>query len=150
MRKYHLAEINIASPLHDRAAPEFAGFLNAIEAVNAFAEASPGFVWRLKEDNESGATGLDPYGDGTLINISVWNSLESLKQFTYQTGHAAYLRRWKEWFRKLDRPHLALWWVPEGHEPDVEEAMERLEIFRQLGPGPDAFSFSRPFAAPEG
>ena len=150
MGSYHLAQINIALPLDTMDSDRMAGFANALEAVNAFAEASPGFVWRLKDEDGPGATGFDPYGDGTLINMSVWENLETLRAFVYRTGHATFLRRKAEWFPKPASAHMALWWVPVGHVPPVEEGVQRLEIIDRLGPTAKAFTFGRPFPSPDG
>ncbi len=145
---YQLAQINIARPLYPLDGMRMVDFANALAAVNAFAEASSGFIWRLQDENGPGATGYDPYGDGTLINISVWQDINSLKAFVYQTGHAAFLRRKAEWFPKPATAHMALWWVQAGHEPAVEEALGKLQMIDRLGPTPDAFTFGKNFPAP--
>jgi hypothetical protein len=46
--------------------------------------------------------------------------------------------------------HQALWWVPVGHRPSVAEAMERIALVREHGPGPEAFTFRTTFPAPVG
>ena len=145
MRRYHLAQINIAKPLYPMDSEGMAGFANALEAVNAFAEASPGFVWRLKDEDGPGATGFDPYGDGTLINMSVWETLESLQSFVYRTGHASFLRRKAEWFPKPAKAHMALWWVPAGEVPTVEEGVAKLALIEKHGATQEAFTFGRSF-----
>jgi heme-degrading monooxygenase HmoA len=148
-RKYHLAQINIArarAPLDD---PLLADFIAALDEINALADGSPGFVWRLQ--TEAGdATALRPFDDERIIvNLSVWESLEDLKTFTYRGAHADVMRRRSEWFEKFEGFYLALWWINAGHLPTVEEAQERLEYLNQHGASERAFTFQQPFVAPE-
>jgi len=128
--------------------PGMADFVANLERINALAEGSPGFVWRLKTD-DGDATALRPLGDDMLVNLSVWNDVESLNHYVYKTAHVEILRRRKEWFERMDMPSYVLWWVPKGHRPDVVEAIARLEALRTNGPTPQAFSFREGFAAPD-
>jgi hypothetical protein len=145
-----LAQVNVArlvAPMDD---PRTRGFAEALEPVNALAEASPGFVWRL-QDEGGDATAIQVFDDPMIIvNLSVWESLESLGAFVYRSGHADYLRRRREWFHKMDEAYTTLWWVPAGHEPSPLEARERLEHLRAHGPTEQAFTFRVPFPAPGG
>ncbi|MFC4565674.1 DUF3291 domain-containing protein [Nocardiopsis mangrovi] len=150
---YHLAQVNIGTFIHPLDDPRTAGFADMLAPVNALAEASPGFVWRLVGDGGTDATSLRPYGDGapdTLINLSVWESMESLWEFTYRTEHIDLLRRRREWFVHMKEVHAALWWVPAGHLPTVGEAVERLALLRGGGPTAEAFTFRDAFPPPEG
>ena len=108
--------------------------------MNALAEASDGFVWRLQ--SEAGdATSFSIYGESSyLVNMSVWDSLESLLQFVRSKGHMAIMKRRREWFEPPDQPNLVLWWVRDGHHPTIEEAAERLTHLREHGSSPHAFS----------
>ena len=143
---YHLAEINIARMLDEIDSPIMAEFAANLERINALAEQSPGFVWRLKTD-AGDATSIRVYEDRYLIvNLSVWESLEALREFTYYSAHTDYFRRRREWFEKLDIPALALWWVPAGHVPSVEEAKTKLELMAQRGATPQAFTFKERFS----
>lgn len=146
MTQYHLAQINIArlkAPLDD---PLMQDFVAGLEPINALADAAPGFVWRL-QDGSGDATSLRPYPDDYLIvNMSVWNSVESLRQFTYKTAHVAYVRQRKLWFEKLDQPIYALWWLPAGQIPTVAEGKTRLEHLLQHGDSPTAFTFGKIFS----
>ena len=128
--------------------PELAGFMNALDEVNALADESPGFVWRFQ--NEDGnATSERPYDDDmVLINLGTWSSVEALSDYVYRTAHAEYLRRRREWFERIDEPLIVLWWVPAGHRPTVEEGVERLEHLREHGPGTHAFTFRQRVDAP--
>ncbi len=150
MTEYHVAQINIGRALAPPDDPLLAGFMSRLDEINALADASPGFVWRLQSDSGN-ATDIQAFADPRmLINLSVWDSLESLFDFVYRSGHAAVLARRREWFEQPTRPHLALWWVPAGHLPSVEEAVARLDHLERRGPTPEAFTFKKRFAAPSG
>ncbi len=145
---YHIAQLNIARarvPLDD---PLLADFMAQLDAVNAMAEASPGFVWRLKTDSGN-ATDIRAYDDPRMIvNMSIWDSIEALFAFTYKTAHTKVMNRRKEWFEPLAGPHLVLWWIPVGAEPTVVEAQQRLEYLAHHGPTATAFTFKVRFAPP--
>jgi Domain of unknown function (DUF3291) len=143
---WHLAQINIGrlrAPIDD---PLIAEFRDALQDVNALAERSPGFVWRLQTE-EGDATALHPTGDELVIpNMSVWESIEELADFVFRSAHTPFLRRRREWFERYGSAYVALWWVPARHIPTLEEGLERLAIIEEQGPTPDAFTFVRPFA----
>lgn len=150
MPRYHLAQVNIGrfrGPI-DSAVME--GFRTQLDPINALADASPGFVWRLQTE-DGNATAIRPYDDDALmaINMSVWESLEALQGFVYRSGHVRTLRDRKQWFEPIDGPILALWWIPAGHIPTVAEARERLRHLAEHGPTPHAFTFRTPFPAPD-
>ena len=145
--RWHVAQLNIGRMVAPIAAPEVADFVANLEPINALADRSPGFVWRLQTE-EGNATSVHAFDDELLLlNMSVWESIEALRAFTYTTAHTAVLRRRAEWFERLAEAHLVLWWVPAGHLPSVNEAIERLERLRRDGPTPAAFTFRAPFAA---
>ena len=147
--KHHLAQVNIArmrAPLDD---PLMADFVANLDRINAVADDAPGFVWRLQTD-EGDATALRVFDDAYLIiNMSVWVSIEALFEYAYASDHVEVFRRRGEWFSKLDTPHMALWWVPAGHTPTVEEAKVRLEYLLTEGPTPEAFTFKKRFTPDE-
>jgi hypothetical protein len=147
MAGFQLAQFNIALPREPLDAPLLADFVAALQPVNAAADASPGFVWRLQTE-EGDATGVRAFGDGRLIvNMSVWESLEDLRAFVYgQRAHLDALRRRREWFERLGDSAVVLWWVDAGHRPSVAEAEERLATLREHGPTPRAFTFRQSFA----
>lgn len=149
MAKFHLAQINIArlvAPIDD---PQIKDFSQAIAAINLLAESSDGFIWRLK-DETGNATAIQAFSDPQMIvNMSVWESLEALQHYAYQSGHAQYVRRRREWFEPMSAPHLAMWWVPVGHTPTLEEAKQRLAHIEQHGETAFAFTFKNLFPAPE-
>ena len=152
MALYHLAQVNIGRLRAAVDDPIMSGFKNQLEPINALADSSPGFVWRLQ--TESGdATAIKPYPDDALmaINMSVWESLEALQLFVYKSAHLSPLRDRKQWFEPLEGPILALWWIPGGHIPTVAEALARLDHLKQHGPtAAHAFTFRAPFPSPAG
>lgn len=141
----HIAEINVAKLLHPLDHPRVADFVNNLDAVNALAEASEGFVWRLK-DESGNATQIAAYDDPLIIvNMSVWTSTEALYEFAYRTMHRRFVQRRKEWFGLFGGAYLALWWVEEGHRPDVAEGRRRLAHLERFGPTAYAFNFRKLF-----
>jgi len=149
MSQYFIAEINIAKmkgvDIND---PIMKEFVENLDAVNQIAEKSEGFVWRLKDENNN-ATSLNPYNDETIIiNVSVWKSIETLENFMYRTFHSDFLKRRKEWFLTYGSAHTAMWWIPEGHIPTMQEAVEKLSFLQTNGPSPNSFDFRHKFPAP--
>ncbi|MFV3074191.1 DUF3291 domain-containing protein [Niveispirillum fermenti] len=146
---HHLAQVNIARLLYPIDSPQLLGFTSRLDAVNALAEAAPGFVWRLVGDGND-ATSLRPFPDPELIiNMSVWENVDALFDFTYrQADHTAVMRGRRDWFARPDRAHMALWWVPAGQVPTLADARERLDHLEGHGPTPFAFTFKQRFAAP--
>ena len=150
MTRYHLAQVNIGrlrAPIDD---PIMEGFRTQLDPINALADSTPGFVWRL-QTGDGNATAIRPYADDDrmAINMSVWQSLDALQQYVYKSAHVGPLRDRKQWFEPIDGPILALWWVPAGHIPTVAEAKDRLALLRQHGPSPAAFTFRKPFPPPD-
>ena len=148
MPTYHLAQINIARMLAPMDNAVMADFVAQLQPINALADSSPGFVWRLQ--TESGdATSIRIYDDDMIaVNMSVWESVESLREFAYKSAHAGVMRDRKKWFEKFDGPYFALWWIPAGHIPTTQEAKERLEYLQEHGDSPYAFSFKNVFPMP--
>ena len=124
-----------------------AGFYAELDRINKIADEWPGFVWRLVDDSGADATSLRPFGGDIMVNLSVWESLETLREFTFRSGHLDILRRRREWFRPFGDAYAVMWWVPAGHIPTVEEAGERLDLLRREGPTARAFTFRYPFPA---
>jgi hypothetical protein len=150
MSKYHIAQINIARMLAPIDDPVMEEFVAQLESINALADASPGFVWRLQTE-EGDATSLKVYDDDMIIvNMSVWESVESLREYAYKSAHSKVMRDRKRWFEKFDGPYYALWWVSAGHVPATEEGRERLEYLREHGGTSYSFSFKTIFPVPEG
>ncbi|MFF3002323.1 DUF3291 domain-containing protein [Kitasatospora sp. NPDC057940] len=142
MTSHHLAQFNVATLRHPVDDPRIAPFVDLVSPVNAAADTAPGFVWRLAADGRDDASALRPAGEDVIVNMSVWESREALWEFTYRSGHLEAMRRRREWFERNVEAHLVLWWVPAGHLPDVDEALERLADLRANGPSPRAFTFN--------
>lgn len=142
--QFHLAQLNVATFLTSRDAPDVVDFVGALDEINALAERSEGFVWRL-QDEAGDAMSFNPYGDGTIVNMSIWRDVESLFAFTYKTAHTKIMARRKEWFHMPAESHFVLWWVPAGHIPEIEEAADRLDALRRDGASPLAFTFKQAF-----
>lgn len=142
---YDLAQLNIAKMLAPIDDPVMKDFVANLERINAMAESTPGFVWRLagEEDNATALRVFDQ--NDIIINMSVWKDKESLFGFTYNSGHVAIMKRKKEWFSHMKEMHMVLWFVPHGHEPTPEEAKQRLAYVREHGDTPYAFSFKSKF-----
>lgn len=148
MTSYHLAQINVARLKAPIDAPETADFTNNLDRINALAESSSGFVWRLTGEGND-ATDLAAFDDPLIItNMSVWESPAALGAFVYRSGHVEIMRRRTEWFESMD-VFMALWWVPVGHEPTVAEGIAKLALLEREGPSPDVFTFRTPHPAPD-
>jgi hypothetical protein len=146
--RHHLAQVNIALPVEPLTSPRLAGFVAALDEINALADAAPGFVWRLRTE-DGDATAVRGFGDDRLIiNMSVWTSLDALADYVYRGGHVEVMRRRREWFVPLREAYQALWWVPAGHRPTVAEAERQVAHLRAHGPSGYAFTFRAPFPAP--
>ena len=147
MSAYHLAQLNIAWMKTPLESPEMADFVANLERINALAEGSPGYVWRL-QDEAGDATAIRPFGDEVLVNMSLWQDVQSLGDYVYKSAHTEMLKRRREWFERVEQAHQVLWWVPAGHRPSVVEASERLAHLREYGATAQAFTFRHAFAAP--
>jgi hypothetical protein len=146
-RGSHLAQLNVGRLVADPGDPRVAPFLEAIERVNAVGKRARGFVWMMEGSGEPGAgpgnTDLHLDGDPRAIaNLTVWQDVASLEAFVWQSVHRRFYERRTEWFRTLAESHLVFWWVPEGHRPDMEEALDRLDLLRRVGPTPEAFGWA--------
>lgn len=141
-RPCHIAQVNIARALAPLDDPQMAGFVARLDDINSLADASPGFVWRLKTE-EGNATALRPYDDDRIVvNLSVWKTPEDLQHFVYRSAHAEVMRQRKAWFERFGDVHMALWWIEPGHIPTISEAKERLLYLQLYGETKFAFSFA--------
>ncbi len=142
----HVAQINVARFRLPRDHPANQGFMDALDHVNAMADASDGFVWRLVGDGDgdgNDATDIEavPGDPNVLINMSVWRDVAALEAFAYrQPDHRKVLARRADWFDEV-APSFALWWVPVGHIPTVQEGLDRLAQLGREGPGDEVFTF---------
>lgn len=148
MSNYHLAQLNVAVAKAPLDSPVMADFVGNLDRINALAEASPGFVWRLQTE-EGNATSLRPFGENLLVNLSVWQDVDSLRKFAFKSAHVEIMRRRSEWFERMEAAYLVLWWVPQRHVPTLAEARARLDFLRERGPTAEAFTFRQAFPPPD-
>jgi len=141
----HVAQINLGTMVAAVDDPRVAEFMDALDEVNALADRAPGFVWRLQDDNGN-ATSIQLFDDPlALVNMSVWESVDALRDYVYRSRHVEFFRRRAEWFTAAGK-RVALWWVPVGTVPDVRDGVRRVEFLERHGPSPYAFAFARPTA----
>ncbi|MEQ8675589.1 MAG: DUF3291 domain-containing protein [Aggregatilineales bacterium] len=149
MTVYHLAQLNHARMIAPTDDPRVADFMNALDEINALAEVSAGFVWRLVGEGNN-ATDIHFFEDPQLlVNMSVWESVESLYKYAYKSKHADYFARRREWFTRPEKPSPVLWWVPAKHTPTLAEALARVDHLAEHGPTPHAFNFKKTFTVEE-
>jgi hypothetical protein len=149
MSDWQLAQINVARLVAPEGDPLVQPFFDALQRVNAIAEASPGFVWRLADDGGLSATAIQATADPLLlINMSVWQDAESLFGYVYRSGHTPEMGRRREWFERFDGAYMALWWIPAGSVPTINDGLSRLWHLDRFGPMPHAFTFKLRFPPP--
>ena len=149
MSDYQIAQLNVGIIKGPMDSPIMSEFAANLERINALADSSSGFVWRLQSE-EGDATSIRPFeNENLLVNMSVWRDVESLSRFVYNTAHVELMRRRREWFERMSDAFLVLWWVPKGHRPSVAEAIAKLEALRANGPTATAFTFRQAFPPPD-
>jgi hypothetical protein len=150
MSEWYLAQVNMSRLVAPKGDPRVQPFFDALARVNALADSSPGFIWRLQDEEGAGATGIratiDPL---VVINISVWQDAESLFEFVYRSAHTPVMARRRDWFERPQGAYVALWWVPAGAIPTVNDGLSRLWHLDRYGPTPLAFTFKARFPAPD-
>ena len=149
MTGWHIAQLNIARaqfPLDD---PRIGEFVARLDEINALADGSPGFVWRLQSDSGN-ATDIQATDDPQLIvNLSVWQGVDALFDFVYRTAHREVMAKRRQWFERPTGAYQVLWWVRAGHLPSVDEALARLQHLNMHGPSAHAFTFKQAFPPPD-
>ena len=146
---WQLAQINIGKLVAPRGDPRVQPFFDALDRVNALADASPGFVWRLQADGGN-ATNLQPTPDPlVIVNMSVWIDANALFDFVYRSRHTLEMARRREYFERFEGAYQALWWVPGGHRPTIAEGLSRLWMIDRYGPSAKAFTFKAGFPKPD-
>jgi hypothetical protein len=144
---FHLAQCNIVRLKAPLESPVVAGFVAALDPINALADQAPGFVWRLTGDDDS-STSIRAFADEQIIlNLSVWESFETLKLYVYKSGHRDVLRRRREWADRFEGVQTALWWIRAGTIPEPSDAVARLNALERFGPTEFAFTFQSTFDA---
>ena len=153
--EFELAQVNIGRLTAPVDSPVLAGFMAALDPVNAAADQAPGFVWRLQTE-DGNATAIQAFGwdaagsAGVILNMSVWTDVEHLGAFVFGEMHRQIMRRRREWFHPMREAYLACWWVPAGHRPGTGEAEERVRYLRRHGPTPHAFNLRVSYPPPGG
>src|SRR5258708_1733815 len=143
MVKLHLAEVNIGRVLGGSDDPRMSDFYNNLARVNALAERMPGFVWRLKNESGESSVGLHWPGDPTMaVNMTVWESAETLGKFVFQTAHRNIYARKHQFFELPTKPTVAMWWIAVGHIPTLEDAQDSLDHLIEHGPSEFAFGWA--------
>lgn len=147
MSGWHLAQLNIAHMQAEEGSDLMADFFDNFDKINGLAESAPGFVWRLidSENPDIPNHGFEPH---YIVNLSVWDSIESLHNFVYRTEHKDFLRRKSEWFHRMPRAHMVLWWISADQIPTAAQAKNKLEHLQLNGPTEQAFTFRQAFAKP--
>ena len=144
-----LAQTNLAWARYPVDDPRMAEFVRAIDRINGIGDRSPGCLWRFRTAGGD-ATDVRILDDPRILfNLTTWRSVEDLRNYAYKTGHVAFFRRRREWFLPPPRPPLAMWWVPQGYRPTVDESVARLERLWRDGPTPEAFTLKTAFG-PDG
>jgi len=146
--KWQIAQINVGTILYPIDDPRMAGFTGRLDEINALAEKSPGFVWRLQSDSGNATDIQISDNPHFIINMSVWQSTEHLFDYVYKTVHREVMVQRREWFERPTKTYQALWWVEEGHLPTAQEGMERVEHLEAHGPTPHGFTFKTVFPPP--
>jgi len=137
-----LAELNIAGAKYPLEDSRIADFMNNLQRINGLAESMPGFVWMLKDEAGSATEIETPFDDNMIVNMSVWKSAEQLEQFVWNTVHKQFYNRKNEWFSAMQSHHFVMWWVEDGHQPDLTEAKQRLDHLDKHGNSDHAFDWS--------
>jgi hypothetical protein len=146
--EWHIAQINVGRLAAPPGDPAVQPFFDALDAINALADSSPGFVWRLQGD-DGNATALQVTPDPLFIlNMSVWTDADSLFAFVYRSAHTPVMARRREYFGRFEGAYQALWWLPAGTIPTINDGLSRLWQLDRFGPSPHAFTFKARFPAP--
>jgi hypothetical protein len=141
---HHLAELNVGRLVAQPGDPRVAEFMGALDHVNGLGKRMPGFVWMMEGSGEPGTGNTETKigGDARFVsNLTVWESVESLEAFVWNTVHRQFYERRQDWFEVLGEMHFVMWWVPAGHRPTLDEALERLENLRRHGDTEHAFGW---------
>ena len=141
----HLAELNVGRLLAPTDDPRVAEFMAALDRVNGLGKRSPGFVWMMEGSGEPGTGNTEAKIDGDaqfVSNLTVWENVETLEHFVFNTVHRAFYERRQEWFEVLGKMHFVMWWVPAGHRPTLDEALERLKHLEAHGDSDHAFGWT--------
>lgn len=149
MPGWHIAQMNVGTVRYPTDDPRIAEFMRQLDAINALAEASPGFVWRLQSEQGNATDIILTANPLFLVNMSVWKSVEDLFDFVYRTSHQKVMAKRREWFERPTGPYQVLWWIAAGCAPTPQEGLERLRQLERHGSTPHAFTFREKFPPPD-
>jgi hypothetical protein len=141
----HLAQLNVGRLVAPTDDPRVAQFMAALDRVNGIGKRSPGFIWMMEGSGEPGTGNTEAKigGDPQFVaNLTVWDGVEALEHFVWNTVHRQFYERRREWFEVLGDQHFVMWWVPAGHRPTLDEALERLAMRQSAGDSDQAFGWS--------
>ena len=147
---WHVAQMNVGTLRYPTDDPRIAEFMNQLDSVNALADAAPGFVWRLQSAQGNATDILVSDNPFFLVNMSVWQDVESLFDFVYRTSHRLVMAKRREWFERPEGAYQVLWWIPAGSIPTPLEGLQRLRHLERNGPSPHAFTFRQKYPPPGG
>jgi len=147
---WQIAQMNVGMARFDLDDPRMAGFMGKLDEINALAEASPGFVWRLQTEAGNATDIKVTDNPRYIVNMSIWRDVEALSDFAYRSAHAPIMARRRDWFEPHAGAYQVLWWVPAGHTPSTEEGLARLAELEASGPTPKAFNFKHRFPPVDG
>lgn len=137
-----LAELNIGRLIAPTSDPRVAEFIDNIARINGLGKRMPGFVWIMEGATGQGNTATAINDDPQYIpNMTVWESAEALETFVFKTLHAKFLGRRHEWFEVMGKMQFVMWWVRDGHQPSLAEALEKLSLLQQHGESAQAFGW---------
>lgn len=149
MSDWHIAQVNVGRMPGGRGDAQVAGFYAELDRINALADVSPGFVWRLVGEGRD-AIDLRPTPDPLfLINMSVCTDADALFNYVYRIAHVGVMAGRREWFARMDAAHQALWWVEAGDLPTVSGALSKLWLLDNFGSSEQALTFKARFPQPE-
>ena len=140
----HIAQLNIGRLLAPTDDPKVKDFMDNLDRINGLGKRMPGFVWMMEGSGEPGTGNTENnIGDDPqfVANLSVWESVETLDHFVWNTVHRQFYERRQEWFEVMGAQHFVMWWIEEGHEPALDEALERLEHRKAHGDSDHAFGW---------
>jgi len=145
---HYIAQANYSQWIPDISQHSMKAFLEQADRVHEHAENSKGYVWRYEYNPHSHTLDTLFGVERIVFNMTVWETIEDLKSFSFKTIHGSTMKRRQEWFTKLAGQRSVLWWIPDDHKPSAKEAKDRFELLNIQGPTEEAFTFRKLFLAP--
>jgi Domain of unknown function (DUF3291) len=146
--EWQLAQINVGRLVAPQGDARVQPFFDALDRVNALADSSPGFVWRLQSESGNATDILTTSDPLFLVNMSVWSDADALFNFVYRSAHTSVMAQRRQYFEPFEGAYQALWWIAAGHRPSVDEGLSRLWRLDRYGSTPQAFTFKARFPIP--